>query len=170
MTKGKTDVYYGIDKLPEGQRRPTMIESVVNRQVRYHGMRKIDPTLLRSKITKLNRQKELEKQFTAKKDQYTMYINKFKRINISDVERQNARINALEAHKELIALKNQIEAEKKKEQKAEYSIVPIVPKLPMKRGRKKKTPKPKAPKVKAPRAPRPKKQNPSEVSKKYKKK
>jgi hypothetical protein len=42
----ESKLYYGVDKVPKGKKRASMIQAVKAKQVRYYGVKKVDPRLL----------------------------------------------------------------------------------------------------------------------------
>lgn len=165
-----SDIYYGAGKIPEGKRRPTMIEAVANGQVRYYGQKKVDPTLLISRIEKTGGQDKVKHYRTLiiATNAKIGEVQKAFRKEEDQTKRLILRDEYIKLRAELVQYTNLYNEALKTggKTKASYKIVPKTG--PKKKGRPKGEPKEVKPKEKKPRVPRPKKLKPSEVSEKKK--
>ena len=162
--KNKEKIFYGPGRPPKGTRRPTMIESALAHQVRYHGVKKIDPTLLASKITKGVDIKPLKTELAVTRAKYNKLVQEIKNPN-TPPELKAIKLEELRKLKDIgNSLLNKIkQAEEEQAQgKQKYNIELKKRKEKGQRGRPKvDKPKPE----KKPKAERPKKRTAEEVSK-----
>lgn len=166
-------VYYGIGKKPEDARRPNMIESVMAGQVRWHGVKKVDPTLLKSKITIENKvnKKEVRLKIVELRGRHARIIKDLKyNKQLTDQEKRKLAEEAMQIFHQLPALQKQLQDLEKEGEKPKYKITlkkdyVDVTKVPKKRGRPAKPKVEKKPVEKKPRTKRPKKLKAAEVSK-----
>lgn len=166
-------VYYGVGKKPEDARRPNMVESVIAGQVRWHGVKKIDPALLKSKITIENKanKKEIRLKIVEIRGRFAKIMKDLKYDKrLTEQEKKKLVDEALQMKRQLPELQQQLEDLEKGGEKPKYKITlkkdyVDVNKKPKKRGRPAKPKVEKKPVEKKPRTKRPKKLKASEVSK-----
>jgi predicted nucleic acid-binding Zn-ribbon protein len=166
-------VYYGIGKKPEDARRPTMIESVMAGQVRWHGVRKVDPTLLNSKITIENKvnKKQIRLKIVELRGRFARITKDLKfDKKLTDQEKRKLAEEAMQIKRQMPELQKQLEDLEKQGDKVKYKITLKkdyidATKVPKKRGRPAKPKVEKKPVEKKPRTKRPKKLKAAEVSK-----
>lgn len=168
--------YCSIGKIPKGKVRGSMTDCVKARQVRYYGLKKIDPTLIVSKLSSGPTEKELKDKFLSLRAKYDAKMRKYKSPLTGSMEKKALADEIKEAHKQMVEVKNLLDKVAKGEISKKVTItldkarIKKMPKQKKSKGPKSPKPKaPKAPKTKGPRKnSRVKKRNPSEVSKQKK--
>jgi len=107
--------YCGIGDPPKGSRRGTAKECVDNKQVRYYGIKKINPKLLEKKEKTVSRTVLMKKhvKLTAK---IKKFIEKIKKED-NQKKKDKMKTDAKKAHSELLEIDKQIKKLDKKKKK-----------------------------------------------------
>jgi len=98
--------FCGVGKVPKGKTRGSMIDCVKKSQIRYYGLKKIDPTLIAAKISTGPSIKDVRRDMIVIKARYNKLVSKLK-VALSQERKE-------EIFKEIKQVQKEFEAAKSK--------------------------------------------------------